>query len=338
MPKRRRAARSRTSSGAFRTSRNSAVLGIDLGATKVATALVNADGRLATPADRRLHANDGPEGVIATVVAAARACLATARAGRVRIGVSVAAQVDPETGEVVYAPNLRWRNVALGSRLAQELQGTVTLINDARAATLAEWQLGAGIGASDLFCVSLGTGVGGSAVVGGRLLDGGGHAAGEIGHLTIVSGGRRCHCPNTGCLEAYVGGWAIADRAQQAVREDPASGAPMLDRAGRVEAISAETVFVAYRGGDPLATRLVRETERYLGDGAVSIANAFNPSRIVLVGGLTVGLPGLDAVARGAIRARCQPPAAGAEVVLGRLGEFAALVGAATAARSSPER
>ncbi len=310
------------------------MLGIDLGATKVVSGLVAPDGTIVHHSGRHLHANDGPGGVIRSLVRSARACLDEAAAPPKAIGVAVAAQVDPRTGTVVHAPNLGWRDVPLARRIAAELGGTVYVVNDARAAAFAEWRLGAGKGVDDVFCLTLGTGVGGSAVVGGRLLEGGTHALGEVGHMTIVVGGRRCHCPNWGCLEAYVGGWAIAERAQEAVRLDAAAGTALVQRAGRVEAITAQTVFLAHRTGDALAGRLVRDTERYLADGVVGIVNAFNPSLLIVGGGLVAGMPTFLPVIESAIRARCQPSAAGARVVSARLGEDAALVGAAEMARA----
>lgn len=311
------------------------VLGIDLGATKVVSALVASDGSIVHHGGRHLHANDGPVGVTRALLESVRLCLGDApkRAPRA-IGVAVAAQVEPRTGTVIHAPNLGWRDVPLAQRLSKALGGAkVVVINDARAATLAEWRLGAGRGAKDLFCMILGTGVGGSAVIGGKLLEGGRHALGEVGHLTIVSGGRKCHCPNSGCLEAYVGGWAIAERAREAVRTDARAGATILATAGRVDQITARTVFDAFRRGDPLALRLVRETERFLADGAVSVSNAFNPDTFVLGGGLIAGMPEFADVVEAAIRSRCQPPAAQARVKIAHFGENAPLVGAAEAAR-----
>ncbi len=309
------------------------MLGIDLGATKVVSGLVAADGTILQHSGRVVHSNDGPNGVIRAVAQSARSCWDPAAAGPVRIGIAVAAQVDPTEGTVLHAPNLGWRDIPLGALLARELGIPVAVINDARAAALAEWKHGAGVGASDLFFLSLGTGIGGSAVVGGRLLEGGTHAIGEVGHLTIVAGGRRCHCPNSGCFEAYAGGWGIAERAQEAVREKPSAGRALLARAGGVSGISAHTVFEEYRAGDALAGRVVGETERYLADGAVGIVNAFNPSLFVVGGGLVAGMPRFVPVIEAAIRSRCQPPAAGARVETSRLGENASLVGAACVAR-----
>jgi glucokinase len=329
MPSPRGTERSRTIGAAHRTRRGTLILGIDLGATKVVSGLVRPDGTIVRHSGRQLHANDGPGGVIRTIARSARAVLGEGPVSPPRVGIAVAAQVDPRTGTVVHAPNLGWRDVPLARRLGEELHANVTVVNDARAAALAEWRHGAGVGASDMFYLTFGTGVGGSAVVGGRLLEGGTHAFGEVGHMTIVVGGRKCHCPNWGCLEAYVGGWAIAERAREAVRVDPTAGAALVARAGTLDAITAQTVFQAHRAGDALAGRLVRETERFLADGAVGIVNAFNPSLLVVGGGQVTGMPDFLPVIESAVRARCQPPAAGVRVVAARLGEDAALVGAA---------
>jgi glucokinase len=311
------------------------VLGIDLGATKVVSGLVDREGRIVRHSGRLLHRNDGPDGVLEVLLRSARACLTDGRPSDLKVGIAVAAQVDPRTGSVVYAPNLEWRDVPLARRVSEGLAGTVAVANDARAAAIGEWRHGAGVGATDMFYLALGTGVGGSAVVDGRVLEGGRNALGEVGHLTIVAGGRRCHCPNSGCFEAYVGGWAIAQRAGEAVREDPAGGALLLGIAGSLEEITAETVFRAYRAGDPLATFLVRETERFLADGAVSVVNAFNPALLVVGGGLLAGMPEFLPIVEAAVRERCQPPAAGARVAAAQLGENAALVGAAEVARTT---
>lgn len=334
MPSPRPAGRLRKSRHSDSARSGDLALGIDLGATKVMSALVDPDGRIVRESGRHLHANDGPGGVIATVVRSARACLESAPYPPRAVGIAVAAQVDPRTGTVIHAPNLGWRDVPLARRLADELGGRVYVVNDARAATFAEWRFGAGAGEDDLFCLFLGTGVGGSAVLGGQLLEGGTHAAGEVGHMTIVSGGRKCHCPNWGCFEAYVGGWAIGERAREAVRDDPAAGTALVARAGTAAAISAQTVFQEYRTGDALSRRLVRDTERYLTDGAVGVVNAFNPNLLILGGGLIAGMPEFVPAVEAAVRARCQPPAAFARVTRARFAEAAPMVGAAALARA----
>jgi len=311
------------------------VLGIHIGVTKVFSAVVAADGSILRRSGRFLYPDVGPGNVIRTAVRSARACLVAGEDRPSRVGIAVAGQVDPRTGTVVHAPNLGWRDVPLARRVEEELGLPVSVVNDAHAGALAEWRHGAAVGEKNLFFLTLGTGVGGAAIVDGRLLEGGSHALGEVGHMPIVVGGRRCRCPNWGCFEAYVGGWAIGERAREAVRADPTAGAPLLERAERPDAITAQLVFQAYRSGDPLSGRLVRETERFLADGAVSVVNAFNPSLLILGGWLVPEMPDFLPVVESAVRARCQPPAAGARVVLATLRGDAALVGATLDVRLS---
>jgi len=209
---------------------------------------------------------------------------------------------------------------------------SVRVENDARAATRADWRFGAGRMVDNLVGISLGTGIGGGVVLDGHFAAGARAAAGEIGHLAIVSGGRKCTCPSRGCWEAYAGGWAIAERAREAFSQSGSGRSAGAPRKESAAGVTARSVFRRAREGDRLAVRLVRETEGYMADGVVSVANLFNPQRIVLSGGLLAGWPRLAVVMQRAVRERCQPPAAGVQVVRSKFGEDAALVGAAAAA------
>ncbi len=169
----------------------------------------------------------------------------------------------------------------------------VVVTNDVRAAAYGEWKFGAGKGIDDLVVLFVGTGIGGGVVSEGRLLHGCTNTLGELGHMTLIQNGRKCRCPNHGCLEAYAGGWAIAKRAQEAVSREPEKGKTLLELAGGVEKITAATVSLALRSGDPMARSLFTETGEYLGAGVVSTVNAFNPCLLVLGGGVIEGMPDL---------------------------------------------
>ena len=312
------------------------VVGVDIGATKVVAGLVNRRGRLEAESDRVVHRNDGPRGVLASVLAAV-AELGSRGERPSAVGVAVAAQVDAETGVVLYAPNLRWRNVPLGPWLSRALALPVTLENDVRAATWGEWRHGRFAQERNLACLYIGTGVGGGFVVDGRLLSGACHAAGEVGHITLVAGGRKCSCPHRGCLEAYVGGWAVGARAREAARAEPRLGAPLVARAGGLNRVNASTVTALARSKDPLSVRLMGETGAWLGAGAVSIVNAFNPGVLLLGGGLVEGYPDLIPEVRRAIARGAQPPAARAvRVARVHLGPMSPVIGAAARARDRP--
>lgn len=160
------------------------------------------------------------------------------------------------------------------------------------------------------------------------------NAAGELGHITIVAGGRTCRCPNRGCLEAYSGGWAIAERAQEAVHADPQAGQRLVALAGSIQQVSAITVAQAYASGDPLACHLVEETAKYLAAGVVSIVNAFNPCLLVLGGGVIQGLPQYVTMIEPMVRANALEAAAeGLRIVTAALGGKAGVIGAAALAR-----
>lgn len=313
-------------------------IGVDIGATKVVAGVVDERGRILEEGDRRVHRNDGPRGVLRSLEATLDA-LDLARHGAAGIGVAIAAQVDPARGRVLYAPNLRWRDVPLGPWLARRHRLPVVLENDVRAATWGEWHHGRYARVGDLGCLFVGTGVGGGFVVDGRLLGGAVHAAGEVGHLTLVASGRKCSCPNRGCLEAYVGGWAIAARAREALSKDPRAGAELLRRCGSRARVSATAVTAAARDGDPFSVALMRETGALLGAGAVSVVNAFDPACLLLGGGVVEGWPRLVGDVRRAVARHAQPPAARAVTVeQAHLGPMAPVLGAAALARAAVPR
>ena len=252
------------------------------------------------------------------------------------MGVGVAGQIDKTNGVVRCSPNLPdWQEIPLRARLEEALNIPVTVNNDVRVITWGEWQHGAGKGVNDLVCLFVGTGVGGGIVSNGRLLEGCQNTAGELGHMTIVAGGRQCHCRNEGCLEAYAGGWAIAERAQDAVRANPAAGQTLVALAGEISNISAITVAQAYKNGDPLAHRLVKDTARYLASGIVSIVNAFNPCLVILGGSVILGLPDIVPIIEKRVRDQAlQTPVENLRITTAALGNKAGVIGAAALARS----
>lgn len=313
----------------------SPILGVDVGGTKVETALVDASGTVLTSHRHPTNADQGPRRVIEDIATCVDECLSHAASSAVAAGVGVAGQVDTNTGLVRSAPNLGWTDVPLRTRLEDRLGLPVTVANDVRAITWGVWRHGAGQGTDDLVVVFVGTGIGGGVVSEGQVLNGHQGLAGELGHMTIMPYGRDCHCPNRGCWEAYAGGWAIAERARAAVRTDPEAGAALLDRAGgTIDDITGRTVHAACEQGNPMATRLVDVTAEYLGIGLVGVVNAFNPRRIVLGGGVIEGHPPYVERARRIVDQRALRAATdGLELVPSELNGQAGVIGAAAMAR-----
>ena len=313
---------------------NSLTLGMDLGGTKVETSLVDTTGHILASRRSLTRPEKGPDGVIAGIIECVKNCLSEASQSAQALGVGMAGQIEKDSGIVRFAPNLGWHNVSLRTRLEEVLAIPVVVTNDVWAATYGEWLYGAGQGVDDMVCLFVGTGVGGGIVSGGKLLEGCNNTAGELGHMTIITDGRQCHCRNRGCLEAYAGGWAIGERVQEAVRNDLKAGQLLITLAGSIDKISAATVTEAYANGDPLAQHMVEETAHFLAAGLVGIINAFNPCLIVLGGGVIQGLPKYVSIVEHIVHFNALEAALdGLRIVTAALGNKAGVIGAAALAR-----
>ncbi len=316
-------------------------IGVDLGGTKVAIALVDAEGHVVAAARGSTGLLPDPSATVTDIVASVRKLSAAAGKASIKgMGVGVAGQVDPTTGTVHTAPNLGWKNVPLQAELEQALQMPVLVTNDVQAAVWGEWLFGAGHGFDDIVCLFVGTGIGGGVIAGGHLLVGCSGSAAEFGHTIIDRNGPPCRCGNHGCLEALAGGWAIAQRAREATQADPSAGAALLALAeNRREDLTAALVAQAAHQGDPLARRLVAESGEALAVGVASIVNAFNPCLVILGGGVIEGLPELiqmvkEGVPHRALAAAVEP----LRIVKAALGEHAGVIGAAALIRERLDR
>ena len=311
-------------------------VGIDLGGTKVATALVEANGNVVTTGRATTGIAADPQATVATITASVKEiCASVAEVQVIGVGVGAAGQIDPATGKVRASPNLPgWNNVPLRAELQQALRQPVVVVNDVQAAAWGEWRYGAGQGVTDMVCLFVGTGIGGGVIAAGNLLAGCGGSAGELGHTVIERKGPECRCGNRGHLEAMAGGWAIARRASEAVAADPEAGATLMALAeGNEDELTAAHVSQAAHQGDALAQRLVTETGDALSVGIASLVNAFNPCLVVLGGGVVEGLPELvemaqEMVPHYALAAAVEP----LRITKAALGEHAGVVGAAALA------
>ena len=313
-------------------------IGVDLGGTKTETALVDAQGQITGRQRTPTEAAKGPDHVIETIVSMVEThYLRNADLPVCAIGIGVAGQVDSEQGIVRRAPNLDWRDFPIRERLEAALRLPVAALNDVQAITYGECRCGVGLGARNLVCVFAGTGVGGGIVIDGKLVRGTSGNAGEFGHMTIDRDGPVCSCGNRGCLEAFVGGWAVARRAREAAAAEPTRAAALLRLAGGTSAdITAALVAKAAAQGDAFARALVAEIGTALGVGLASVADALNPELLILGGGIVEGMPDLVEIAeqelrRRALAAALQP----LRVVRSELGADAGVIGAALFARET---
>ena len=268
-------------------------IGVDLGGTKVEVAILNAQGQLVDRLRIPTQSSRGPDEIIRKITDTIEQLSAqNPGISSSVVGIGVAGQVEKKTGNIIYAPNLEWRDINLQDQLVNRLHKPVFVCNDVKAATWGEWLYGAGEGCDNLVCIFVGTGIGGAIVSKGKMLEGCNNTAGEIGHMTIQMHGPVCHCGNKGCFEALAGGWAITRDAQLAVQKNKKSGRMLLEIAeGNIDAITGKTVAIAAQKRDPLASSLIDNVADALIAGITSVVNMLGPCRIILGGGVIEGTP-----------------------------------------------
>ena len=313
------------------------VLALDVGGTNMVAALFHEDAEdPVTLESRPTPTAGGPQMVVET--GAELLEVVRSRAERdhevesrriVGVGIGVPGAVDPTRGIVFLAPNLGWRHVPVRDLFLQRLDLPVVVDNDANCAALGEWWAGAGRGSRLMVGVTLGTGIGGAIIRKGRVFRGVSGAAGEVGHVTVQMGGRRCSCGNHGCLEAYASGTAIAARARERLTEGAVSTLTELTE-GEPDRVTAALVTRAAASGDALCQEVLAEAARYLGAGLAGLVNLLNPDRIVLAGGVVQAGDLLLAPVRAEVRQRAFEASAEACVVaVARQPELAGVRGAA---------
>ncbi len=312
------------------------ILGVDLGGTNVVVGAMSADGSRqfgmhSVPTRADLGADAVVDRIVQLVERVAAETMAATGASRealLGVGIGAPGPLDRERGLVIVTPNLGWRDFPLRDRISDAVRLPATLDNDANCATLGEWWLGAAKGGRNVIGITIGTGIGGGLILDGRLYHGASDVAGEIGHATIDSIGRRCGCGNYGCLEAYASGPAIAERAREALAGGEPSVMPQVV-GGDLSRLTAALVYQAAKDGDRLALEVVRETARLLGAGVANLLNIFNPDVVVLAGGVTQAGDALFEPMRAEVRRRAFKPAVDAcRIVPGELQGNAGVVGA----------
>ena len=268
------------------------VLGIDIGGTNLVVGSVAEDGSLHAVASEPTQAEAGERDVLDRLIALAkRAIEQTGReypgAEIIGVGVGAPGPLDTKRGIVLLTPNLGWVNLPLRQIIHERLKLPAALDNDANCATLGEWWMGAARGTRNAIGITIGTGIGGGIIIDGKLFHGASDCAGEIGHTTIDTEGRRCKCGNYGCLEAYASGPNIALRACEEIKAGAESRLAQYV-GGNLKMITAQTVYQAAHDGDDLATEVVNDTAKFLGTGIANLVNIFNPEVVVVCGGVTL--------------------------------------------------
>jgi glucokinase len=318
-----------------------AVIGVDVGGTKVAAGLTLSvpaaagaplPGCPAPAAVTRAPTPPVQAHLIETIVG-----VVTELAGRSpepveALGVGVPSLIDRASGRALMSVNADLADLAVGSLLEARLGLPTAVDNDGNLSVLVEHRAGAARGRPNVVMVTLGTGIGGGVVLDGAVFRGGRGTGAELGHVTVEFDGPPCNgnCPNRGCLETMVSGTAIARdaRARAEARPDGA-----LARAARGGTLDALLVAELARAGDPDALEVLERSGRYLGAGLAALANIFNPDVLVVGGGLSDVGELLLAPAREEFGLRALWPNADAPVLAAAFGAEAGMLGATLAAR-----
>ena len=242
------------------------------------------------------------------------------------IGIAAPGPLDPRTGMILNTPNIdEWENFPIVEKLNVHFNVPVYLGNDANLAALGEWRYGAGQGHEHLLYLTISTGVGGGVISDGHLLEGRQGLAAELGHVTVLADGPVCSCGNKGHLEALSSGTAIAKYVEEQLK-DKKTESSLRSSAKR----TAETIAAAARGGDELAQAAFDRAGKYLGIGVASFLHIFNPSIVILGGGVSQSEDLLYEPFRESLRAHIFNPAYLENLVItpAALGDDAGLLGA----------
>jgi glucokinase len=309
-------------------------IGVDVGGTKVAAGVVDADGKVLvrtrrdTPADDVAKTRD----VIVEVVAE----LASGRDIEA-VGIGAAGWIDASRSIVLFAPNIAWRDEPIRDYVSAAVNLPVIVENDGNVAAWAEFRHGAARHANDsMVMLTIGTGVGGGIVLGGELVRGSHGIAAELGHTLSVPEGHLCGCGRLGCIEQYASGRALVRFARAGARQAPARATRLLEMAGgEVESITGPMVTSAAQEGDPISGEAFAQIGHWLGLGLADMVQILDPEVLVVGGGVVeAGDLLLGPTQRTFVQALAQRgrlPVA--EIRPAELGNTAGMVGAADLAR-----
>lgn len=258
------------------------VVGVDLGGTKIYTALVDLDGNMVKEITVKTEAHRGDKAVLDKLISTIDTVLEGVDINEVKaIGVGSPGPLDVKKGLIVYTPNLPFKNFNIVKPIKEKYNIPTYLDNDANAATLGEFMFGAGKGSRNMVYVTVSTGIGGGAIINGSLFRGSTANALEIGHTTVMKGGPRCGCGNTGCAEAVASGTAIMKRGREAVESKVETSLKDYDE------VTAKEVFTEAEKGDKVSQDILNDALSYLGIAIANIANSFDPDKIVMGGGVS---------------------------------------------------
>ena len=313
------------------------VVGVDLGGTKIYAGIF--DGSLECVGTARVStkASRGPDAVIERIARCVRDAADDCDLNLDQIGaaaIGAPGAVDPESGKVIFAPNLEWKDVALKKELEKHLGMPVFVENDANICTVGVHEAEFKSKPKHLIGIFIGTGIGGGLILNGELYSGFNRTAGEIGHMVIDVDGPKCGCGNNGCFEALASRTAIFRRIHTAVKDGEKTILTEMLGAD-LEDLRSGDLRKAIRRGDKLADRIVDEAAEYTGIAVGNLINILNPEIVVLGGGIIEALEEemMSIIVETARECCLSGTGKGVEIVASKLGDEAGITGGAVLAR-----
>jgi glucokinase len=313
-------------------------IGVDLGGTNIAIGIVNEEFEIVKKGSTPTKPERGADAIVADMAALSRKLLeemGITLDDVVSAGVATPGTANNETGVVEYANNIPFLQYPLADKLSALLDGKPVYIeNDANAAAKAEAMAGVAKGAPYSVMITLGTGLGGGIVIGGKVYSGFNFAGAELGHIVIEKDGRQCSCGRKGCWEAYSSATGLVNMTKDAIiaaRESGRETAMEEMIGGDLDKVSARTAFNAQKAGDALGAEVVDEYISYLATGIVNIINIFQPNVLSIGGGVcnegeNLMKPLLDKVWSETYSREGTPKT---QIMIAKLGNDAGIIGAA---------
>ena len=257
------------------------VVGVDLGGTKIYTALTDLDGNIIKEKVVKTEAEKGDMSVLAKMIETVEYVIDGVNIDDIKaIGIGSPGPLDVKQGKIVYTPNLPFKDFNIVEPIQERFKLPTYLDNDANAATLGEFIFGAGKGTENMVYVTCSTGIGGGAILNGKIFRGSTSNALEVGHMTVCKEGLRCGCGNVGCAEAMGSGTAIMRKANEAIKTNVETSLKQYENP------TGKEVFEEAAKGDRVANEILNSALSYLGIAVSNVANIFDPDMIVIGGGV----------------------------------------------------
>ncbi len=302
------------------------VVGLDLGGTKIAGAISDLNGNVIYQTTLPTEAHEGEKPVLERMIKVIEKVIS--ESGKTiedvkAIGIGSPGPLDCKSGTILITPNLPFRNFNIVSPIKEKFNVPVYLDNDANVAAIGEFMLGAGKGTQNMVYITVSTGVGGGAIINGRIYRGNTFNALEIGHTTILPEGPRCNCGNYGCVEALASGTAIAKRAKEAVEKGEETSLRSYSN------ITSYEVFKEAEKGDKVAKSILDSCLSYLGICVANTITSFDPEMVVIGGGVSKGGQIVFDKVKEVVDTRCfEAMAKACKIVPAALGTDAGVIGA----------